>query len=175
MKLAIAILSLASATAFAGGGPRGLSFDEIRDACSNPSKYQNQIAPQNLQITCEEHVSQWVPYQAKDMTLPRSRYIISSLTADKYQVLPRTHAMDVDMYTAQCPSFKEILQATSFSKATSCDELLSFKGGEQEFCAGILDKARQDNPKIVQINDSGRVVEFCTESVQQQPNPKKGK
>jgi hypothetical protein len=187
MKLAIA-LALVSAPAFAQGpsfggsassalptGGHGLSFEQIKDACSNPSKFQNQQAPSNLQITCEEHVSRWLPYVAKEMQLPRSRYIVSSLTSDKYSVAPSQHAMDVDMQSAQCPSFKEVLEVTSFTKATSCDELLNFKGDEQDFCADILDRARQANPKMVQLNDTGRVVEFCSEGVKQEPGKGQGK
>jgi hypothetical protein len=168
MKSVLALaLALVSATAVAGGSTQGLTFDEIRDACQNPSKFQNQLAPSNLQITCEEHVSRWLPYLSKEMQLPRSRYIVSSLTSDKYSVSPSQHAMDVDLQSAQCPSFKEVLEITSFTKATSCDELLGFKGDEQDFCADVCDKARQANPKMVQINDTGRVVEFCSEGMYQ--------
>lgn len=164
MKIATVLFSsaLALSTSSVFAGSQGLSFDDIREACQNPSKYQNQIAPSNLQITCEEHISRWLPYQSKEMQLPRSRYVMVSLTSDKYQMSPSQHAMDVDMQSGQCPSFKETLEVTSFAKATSCDELLEFKGNAQEFCAEILERARQANPKIVQINDSGRVIEFCT-------------
>ncbi|MGZ3672389.1 MAG: hypothetical protein ACXWR1_19475 [Bdellovibrionota bacterium] len=161
MKLAI-LFALVSTPAFAGG--HGLSFEEIREACQNPGKFQNQLAPTNLQISCEEHVSRWLPYVAKEVQLPRSRYIISSLTSDKYQVSPSQNVMNVDMQSAQCPSFKEVLEITSFTKATSCDEILGWKGSEQDFCADILDRARHGNPKMVQINDTGRVVEFCTDN-----------
>jgi hypothetical protein len=167
MKLATALIALVTATPAFAGGAGGLTFDQIKDACQNPAKYQNQLAPANLQVTCEEHVSTWVPDVAKGMQLPRSRYVISSLSSDKYQVSPRTHAMDVDMYSAECPNFKEQVQVTTFSKATSCDELLAFKGEESDFCAQILDKARQDNPKIAQLNDTGRVVTFCSEGMEQ--------
>jgi hypothetical protein len=173
MKLAIA-LALVSAPAFAGS--QGLGFSDIRDACQNPGKFQNQIAPSNLQISCEEHVSRWMPFTAKEMQLPRSRVIIAGLTSDKYEMSPTQHAMNVDMQSAQCPSFKEVIEVTSFTKATSCDELLNWKGTEEDFCADILDRARQGNPKMVQINDTGRVVEFCADQGQQQePGKSQGK
>lgn len=168
MKLANALLATAllATPAFAGGSG-GLTFDQIKDACQNPSKYQNQIAPTSLQITCEEHVTSWVPYVSKEMQLPRSRYIVSSLTSNKYQVSPSTNAMNVDMQTAQCPSFKETLEVTSFTKDTTCEELLGWNGTEQDLCADILDKARQANPKLVQINDTGKIVEFCSQGEEQ--------
>ena len=173
MKLAIA-LALVSAPAFAGGS-HGLSFSEIREACQNPGKFQNQIAPQNLQISCEERTSHWVPYVAREMKLPCSRVIIAGLTSDKYQVNPNQHAMGADDQAAQCPSFKEVVEITSFTKATSCDELLGWKGSEEDFCADILDRARKGNPKMVQINDTGRVIEFCTSQGQGKGQQGQGK
>lgn len=165
------VFSALSIPAFAAD----LTFDEIREACSNPGKFQNQIAPTNLQVTCQEKVTQWLPYLAKQMNLPRSREITASLTSDKYQVSPNVHPMDVAEQVASCPSFKEVLEITNFTKATSCDELLQFKGTEEELCADILDQARQANPKMVQIEDTGRVVEFCTENNQQQKPRDEGK
>jgi hypothetical protein len=175
MKSVIALaLAIVSTPAFAGGQGQGLTWDQIKDACQNPAKFQNQLAPSNLQISCEEHLTRWLPYVSKEMQLPRSRYIVSSLTSDKYTVSPNQHAMDVDMQSAQCPSFKETLEISQFTKATTCDELLNWKGGQEDFCADVLDRARQANPKIVQINDTGRVVEFCSQGEEQGPNKGQG-
>jgi hypothetical protein len=169
VNLLAVVLTTISAPAFAGGA--GISFDEIREACQSPGKFQNQIAPTNLQVTCEERASRWLPYTAKEMTLPRSRQITASLSSDKYQVSPSVHEMDIEMQTASCPSFKEVIEISSFTKATTCDEILQFKGGVEEYCAEILDHARQSNPKMVQINDTGRVVEFCAGDNGQQQKP----
>jgi len=172
MKLALVLSLVATSPAFAA--THGIGYSDLRDACTNPAKFQNQLAPSNLQISCEEHVSRWLPYNTKAMPLPRSRWIISSLTSDKYTVAPTTSGMPVDQQSGACPSFKETMEVTTFTKATSCDEILGWKGTEQEFCADIVDRARQANPKMVVVKDTGRVVEFCTTNVQQNPGKGEG-
>ncbi len=167
MKSAILTIALSalSTPAFAAD----LTFDQIKEACSNPGQFQNQIAPTNLQITCQERVTKWLPHLAKQMALPNSREITASLTSDKYQVAPNVHPMDVAEQYGSCPSFKQILETTNFTKATSCEELLEFNGTEEELCAGILEQARIANPKMVLIEDTGRIEEFCTENGNQRP------
>jgi hypothetical protein len=116
-----------------------------------------------------------VPYAGNEMQMPRSRQVTASLTSDKYQVSPAVRPMGVAVQKALCPNFKEILEISSFTKATTCDELLSLKQSEFEFCADILERARHANPKMVQIRDTGRNMEFCPSKGEQEQKPGKDK
>lgn len=166
MKAAfIATAFLLSLNAQAGSH---IGFDEIREACMDPAKFQNQVAPTNLQVTCEDRATKWKAVASTTVELPRTREIVSSLTSDKYTVAPTSEFLDVDSQRATCPRFKEVMETINFTKATTCEELIAFKGTETEFCANILDRVRESNPKSIEVVDTGNVVDLCEAK---QPDP----
>jgi hypothetical protein len=159
MKAVTLIAFLVPHLAIAGSSD--LSFAEIREACLDPAKFQNQIAPSNLQVTCEERATKWVGAPSKTLEMPRSREIISSLSSDKYQVAPSHAFLDLENQVAACPRFKEVLETLSFTKATTCDELIAFEGTETEFCSQILDEVRDSNKHAINVSDTGNEIDLC--------------
>jgi hypothetical protein len=173
MKLAIiASAFVLSLSAQAGNH---LGFEEIRDACLDPAKFQNQIAPTNLQVTCEDRSTKWKAVSSTTVELSRTREIVSSLTSDKYTVAPTTEYIDVASQKATCPRFKEVMETINFTKATSCEELIAFKGTETQFCADILDRVRESNPKAIEVVDTGNEVNLCEAKPQEPTNPCEGR
>jgi hypothetical protein len=138
-----------------------LRFDQIREACLNPAEYQNQVAPKNLQLSCEERSTRWAAGTNSPVELPRQKQISASLTSDKYQVAPETMPLPVDSQRTACPKFKEILDVLSFTKVTTCEEILAFRGTEFDFCADVLERVRQSNPRSIQSSETGQVVDLC--------------
>lgn len=159
MKYAMIALFLAAGTAQATTNLRG--FDEIREACKDPAKFQNQIAPKNLQVTCEDRSTKWVSASASTIELARTREVISSLSSDKYTVEATSTYIPMDNQRVACPRFKEVLEEVTFTKATTCEEILEFEGTEAEFCTDILDRVRQSNPKSIKVTDTGSEVDLC--------------
>lgn len=100
--------------------------------------------------------------------MSRTRQITASLESDKYSVAPNVQQMDVDSQRAACPTFKEVMEHVAFTKATSCEELLEFKGTETDFCTGVIDDMRQQNPNSIQITDTGNTMDLCTGEVGEQ-------
>lgn len=160
MKLAIIASTFLLSVGVAQAGTQ-LGFDEIREGCMDPAKFQNQVAPKNLQVTCEDRSTKWLAVASSTVELNRSREIISSLTSDKYSVAPVNQILSVDSQRASCPRFKEVLETINFTKATTCEELIEFKGTETDFCQDILDRVRQSNPKSIEVTETGNVVDLC--------------
>jgi hypothetical protein len=162
MKTLMLALLAVSAPAFAGSLPGSqLSFDEIREACQDPARFQNQIAPTNLQVTCEERTTKWLAVPSTAVDLPTSREIISSLSSDKYTVAPTSQLLDSQPQRASCPRYKEVLEHINFTKATSCDEIVNYKGSETDFCSEIVDKVRENNPKGIERSETGNTRDLC--------------
>lgn len=169
MKLAIIALFMSASAAHAGAQ---LGFSEIREACKDPAKFQNQIAPRNLQVSCEDRSTKWTPVASSTVELTRSREITSSLSSDKYDVAPTVQFLPVDNQLAACPRFKEVREVITFKKATTCDELLEFEGTETDFCEDILDRVRESNPKSIETTETGNTVDLCTQKPA--PAPERG-
>jgi hypothetical protein len=161
MKLALFTSAILLSAGAAQAGTY-MGFDDVRQACLEPTKFQNQIAPKNLQISCEDRGTRWQPVSPARMELGRSRQVIASLSSDKYMVAPETDFLAMEAQVASCPRFKEVLEVLNFTKATSCDEILSFKGSETEFCTQLLDQVREANPQSIQISDTGNMADLCS-------------
>jgi hypothetical protein len=157
MKLLLAMALFVSGAAQAGT----FGFDDLREACQDPAKFQNQIAPRNIQVTCEDRATKWKSVGGSSVELDRSREIISSFSSDKYSSAPTTEYINVKSQRGSCPKFVELLETINFTKATTCEEILDFKGTETDFCKDVLDQVRESNPKSIEVTETGKVVDLC--------------
>jgi hypothetical protein len=138
-----------------------LSFEDIRAACQDPSRFHNQVAPANIRVSCRDAQNRWVPHAGRDIALQGSRQVTTSVISDKYSSTAVTGSMDSAGNLAACPRFKLVAETIETVRAVSCEELIAFSGGALEFCAGSLDSLRQNNPAAVVVADGGQILDLC--------------
>jgi len=148
-------------TAFAG---KKLSYGQLKEACRNPEKFHNQIKPANLEITCSDVQTQWLPIEEGSFNMGRIRKISINMTSDKYDVPATSRELPVERQMGVCPRFKEVVEKVQLTRPTTCEEILDFDGNEIEFCAGMIDDVRRSNPGSIIIGESGRTIHFCSPS-----------
>ncbi len=171
MKITLIALATLAASSSAIAGQR-LNYEQVKEACRNPEKFHNQIKPGNMEITCSDLQTRWVPVDSDSYELPRMRKVTMSMTSDKYDIPASGRDMAAEPQGGECPRFKETIERVQATRATSCEEILDFDGSEIQFCAGLLDDIRRSNPGSISIVDSGRNVHFCSpNNPQQRPTP----
>lgn len=170
-KFALVMLTvISSASAMAAGKPLA-DFNEVRQACKDPAKYQNQIAPSNIQITCTDVQYNWLPAGNGNIEMATKRFITSALASDKYTVSPNTQEIKSGAQMAACPRFKEVTETVSVPKGLSCDEILSYAGSATDYCLALVNDVRANNPNAVAVAETGRLVDTCNGSAVVAPAP----
>ncbi len=139
-----------------------LSFEQVKEACEKPSSFQKQIKPANMEITCTDVQSRWIPTEAGNYTLPRARKVTMGMTSDKYDVPGVSRDVAIEQQGGACPRFKETIEKIQTTRSTTCEEILAYNGSEIQFCTGVIDELRNSNPGAIIITDSGRVVQICS-------------
>jgi hypothetical protein len=139
-----------------------MSFDDVRAACLNPSRFHNQTAPTNIQISCKDLQTKWIPDADGSLKMGCGRHITASLISDKYTTQSISGLVPMAQQVAACPRFKEVTETIEAVRAVSCQELIEFTGNAIEFCAGAINSLKSVNPKAISVQDSGRIVDLCS-------------
>jgi hypothetical protein len=143
---------LTSAIILATGGAQAatnLSFEDLKVACQDPSRFHGQIAPKNIEISCQETQYRWAPDKAGTVSLGTERQITSAVVSDKYSVAPTTAEVNMADEVASCPQFVRVKEELSLNRALTCDEVVAFAGTGADFCANLLTEMRAANAKAV--------------------------
>lgn len=148
-----------------------LSYDQVKEACRNPGNFHNQIKPANMEITCSDVQTRWIPVQEGEYTLPRMRKVTMTMTSDKYDVPGAAKDVATPSQGGACPRFKEVIEKVQATRSTTCEEILAFNGNEIQYCTGVIDEIRGSNPGSISIVDSGRVVSVCSPALPTPPAP----
>ncbi len=183
-SLVLCTLALVSVSAFANNKPL-TSFDDLRTACKEPAKYQNQVAPSNIQISCTDQQSAWVATAAGSVAMDTTHYVTSAIASDKYTVNPTTQEVKSASQVSACGRLKEVNETVSVPKSLSCDEVLAFQGDATAYCLALVADVKANNPSAVQFADTGRTLDTCGVAVAvpapapapapaQQPKPASG-
>lgn len=138
-----------------------LTYDQLKEGCKDPNQFQRQNKPANMEVSCEDRQTRWVPVDMGNFTLPRARKVAIGLTSDKFDVPGVTKEVATEQQAGTCPKFKEVIEKIQTTRATNCDEILAFQGTEIQFCSTVMDDMRAKNPESITVSDSGRVVDFC--------------
>lgn len=155
------LFSLGFALPVFAANPMTLSFEDLREACKNPTRFHNQIAPTNIRVTCKDAQSKWVAEVSRNFGMPTSRQITTHVISDKYSTAVTTSAVAAADQVAACPRFKLVTETLETVRAISCDELIAFQGSAVDFCASTLNGLRESNPSAVVAADDGRVLDLC--------------
>jgi hypothetical protein len=141
-----------------------LSFEDFKEACTNPSKFHNQIAPTNIQISCGDSELKWVPDTDGTENMDTGRQITVDLTSDKYMTSTMTGTVDSAPDVVTCPRFKQVAETVSAIQAATCDQLVAFKGNAIDYCTGVIDNLRRSNPASVISKETGQKLDLCEDN-----------
>jgi hypothetical protein len=145
-----------------GGASVNLTFDQLKDACRNPSSFHNQNAPSNIQISCRNLTYKWIPDPDGAMTMAIPRHVTSSIYSDKYVVGSVTEPVGTPNQNVSCPRFKQVSQSVETVLAVTCDQILAAKGNLTDYCTAALDNMTKSNPASIVQQDTERTIDTCT-------------
>jgi hypothetical protein len=142
-------------------GSQSIRFEDLKEACSNPARFHNQVAPQNIQISCTEMKTKWLEDIEGAVALPTKRLVVTSVISNKYTVSPSTAQMLSEPQSAGCANFKQVIETLDTAHSTTCEELLAYKGTGEEYCASNLDDIRIASPDSIKMQETGKKFGFC--------------
>jgi len=146
-------------------GTQNIQFEELKEACANPARYHNQVAPSNIQISCNEVKTKWVADPMAAASLPTKRIIVTSVISNKYSVSPTTVQLTSDPQAIECNQFKQVVESVESVHTASCETLQAFQGTAEEYCASNVDALRASNPEAIKVQETGKKISFCDAKV----------
>jgi hypothetical protein len=164
------ILALSAVSTFADDGKgnppfqvRSISYDEFKDRCLNPDKYPGDVqrAPENIKIQCTDITHQYVADSSGSVPLPGGRQVLTALFSDKFDVDAQSKLYAMDSKDGSCLRYKEVQQTLTVEKPLSCNDILTLKGDINDYCEQNLDSLKSANPKLVEVKDTGAVIDTC--------------
>jgi hypothetical protein len=165
----LALLSLCTGFSLsAGAATQQLSFDDIKNACKNPSAFHSQVAPSNIQLSCKDAQYRWVASIEGSLEMARDRSITTALVSDKYEVAAATFKVKVPTQKVGCTRFKQVLDTIETVRSLSCEEILAIPGSSEEFCTTTLDALILSNPAGVVAKATGKIMDLCSNVVESQ-------
>jgi len=162
MKFLSILLVLTATVSFA---KKELSFEEFKESCHNPRKFQSQRAPQQIQIKCDKTETRWdvrPAGSAGDIALDAGSSTIASLVSDKYTVAEELDGKDSSkvLQLVSCNVSKEYKRSYSFERPLSCEQVKA--AGEAsmvQICEQMME--RMD----VSWEPTGATASSCSSSV----------
>ncbi|MCM2322758.1 MAG: hypothetical protein NDJ90_05815 [Oligoflexia bacterium] len=164
--LTIGIVSAEDRKGPAPGGPIGVAqsvpWEEFKDRCLHWDQYEVQKAPQNIRIQCNDISVEFVPAAAGEVALSSARSVMATVLADKFYVATGAQNVPMVARAGSCLRFKEVEKNLVIERPLSCDEVVGMKGDPSDFCQQSLDIAKSANPKLIQVRDTGRIIDTCS-------------
>lgn len=149
-----------------GGTQAAISWEEMKERCQHPRNFPAQVAPENIKVQCSDSVFEYVPSSSGEIPLAGSRTVLSAVLSDKYYVSAGAAAVAVNAKGGSCLRFKEVEKTVTIERPLSCDDVLNIKGDVAEYCVGTLDSVKGGNPKLLQVRDTGRLIDTCANVAQ---------
>lgn len=142
-------------------GMQNIRFEELKEACANPARYHNQVAPTNIQISCTEMRTKWVADPQDSVALPTKRLIMTSVISNKYTVSPTSAQLASEPQMEGCNQFKQVVESVEAVHTGTCEALIAFQGTAEDYCATNIDALRTANPESIKIQETGKKINFC--------------
>jgi len=162
--LALSFVSMMAIADEAPNKPTGrqISFEEFKARCANPDQFDVQRAPQNIRVQCAEQHREFVAAPAGEFPLPNERKISTAVLADKFFVSMEEKTVPLVAAHGSCLKFKETQQSLTIERTLNCEEILAIKNGLDEFCIPALDAAKAENPRLIQVQETGKIMDTCS-------------
>lgn len=160
--IAISLISFASIAESADDPVTTLSFEEFREACVNPAKFHNQVAPKNIQVSCQDAQTKWIPDSNGSADMGTRRVVSTAVTSDKYSAVTVTGDVVSAVQTIACPQFKQVTEMVDLIQAISCEDLVASTGNSIDFCVNAINALRASNPEAIKTNPTGVTMNYCT-------------
>ncbi len=145
------------------------TFSAMRDACNSPAKYHNQIAPTNIQVSCKDVRTRWIPDTGTSHSLDNSRQISVQVNSDKYTSNAEIQGIASDAQLVSCPALKQVVETVETVRAATCEDMLRFEGTAAEFCAAVVTSMLEQNPDAVSVRETGRIFNMCPAASEASP------
>jgi hypothetical protein len=155
------IASLAFVTVANAVPMQTLSFDDLRAACREPKRFQNQIQPTSIVLDCSDRVVRWVPSAEGTFSLPSKRVITHAVGSDKYRVSVTGVEVSFEPAVHACPTMKQIEETVALSQEVTCDQLANYEGTATKMCQQLIEDLRAHNPAAITLKDTGKTLSFC--------------
>lgn len=143
------------------GAAAPITWDEFRGRCLSPDKYDTQRAPQHIRVQCSDSTTEYVVGAPGQVQLAGSRVVSTTVLADKYYVAAGTEPVAVASRSGSCMRFKEVEKTLTIERPMSCAEIVNIKGSVSDYCASALDAAKSGQPKLVDVKETGKVIDTC--------------
>jgi hypothetical protein len=132
-----------------------MTFAQLQESCLTPAKFQNQVAPTNISISCREQQTNWVPTESGAVGMKNARQVSVSVVSDKYTVGYEIKDLVATSQSAACPKFKQTIETVEVVRSLGCEELSVFQGSGVDFCDQAATNLRKDNPTASTVEDTG--------------------
>lgn len=147
-------------TALAQQAPRPVTFEQLKESCLNPGRFQNQNPPANIRVRCSSESLDWIPGAARETSLEASSRLTSSLQADKFSVSANTRNIARPESTFACPTFQQVRREFTSERVVTCAELADVTSLHQ-LCLTEIDEQTRDNPDATVETPTGLVASGC--------------
>ncbi len=141
-----------------------VAWEEFKERCATPEKFDVQRAPQNIRVQCVDERLTWMAAPPNELTLPLERRVGSAVFADKFQVAQSVRDFAIQAKAGSCHRFQEYEERIAVERPVSCDEILSVKGDVHDWCASVLDGVRSTQPKMVERRETNRIFDTCADA-----------
>lgn len=144
-----------------GGQQKQLSWDQLIQACQNPTAFQSQRQPNAIRLTCEDTQFVWETDHSQNMEIDNRRSIVASLSSDKFFVVKQENSVPMNAFQTPCPHLKEVQVTYTKSFALTCQELINHRGSMNDFCKSRVDQDMVANKSLATRTDTGNVYNMC--------------
>lgn len=138
-----------------------ITWDQFKESCLHPEKFHSQLPPTHIQVQCTDIQRDFVPTKSGQVPLEANRKVIFAVLSDKYRVNASQAEVPVTAKGGNCMRYKEVERMFTVERKLCCDDVLDLKMSLQEYCVSLLDDTRGVNQKLVEVKDTGRVVDTC--------------
>lgn len=157
-----------SFNAFSSGNPipqdparQTLTFEQFRESCKDPRRFQNQRPPLNIKVICSDTKTLWVPRDISTVAIDSFRKVKTELLSDKYHVRPQENWVPSIAVNVDCPVLKEEVRTLTTEHEITCKDVENSEITLLSFCKGQLDSTISTNGDLVEIRRTGRDLAIC--------------
>ena len=168
--LLVLLLATASNFVFADDG-----IEDLKEACSNPGAYHNQMPPSDIKIHCKDERVEWEATGPEDATIHNSRTVCSKAMTNKPSVneeLPDTcEPCNWPGSDFQCGGFKEVAKDVEMEFSVTCDQVLAMVAINKYCQEQMLAETIATKETILSTKATGKVFKTCENKIYMNDKP----